>query len=168
MNTRIVVNGQTLLAGKDKPVELQRQLDELARSLAEQNANPVSGVLEGSDRTAVQMATAQQFIINGRRYSSIDEMPPAERKLFEQMRGMLIDQAFGKAQPAGQATANVAGESTANRATALQPIAYLNAPTFLSPGREASDLAWLVQLFLLLLGITIGLAVAVAIWFALK
>jgi len=166
MNTRIVVNGSTLVAGKEKPVELQRQIDELTRSLAEQQVNQsATEAIGGTDGTAVQVTTSQQFVINGRSYKSLEEMPPADRKLFEQMRGLLVDQALGK----GSATAaNAPGPPNSSHTASIEPIISFTAPTFLLPNQEDSDLAWLGPFFLLLLGISIGLAIAVALWFALK
>ena len=169
MNTRIVVNGSTFLAGKEKPVELQRQIDQLTRSLAEQQVNQsATKAIGGTDGAAVQVATSQQFVINGRRYKSLEEMPPADRKLFEQMRGLLVDQAFGKGPATAGAAANFPGPPNESGATSIEPVISYAAPRFLAPSQEDSDLAWLGPFFLLLLGISIGLAIAAALWFALK
>jgi hypothetical protein len=168
MNTRIALSGQTFIAGKDVPLQLQQQVEQFVQGLADQNGNGVPDVLEGSANGVVQMAKSQQFIINGRRYGSLEEMPLAERKLFEQMRGLLIDQTFGNGQATAGGAGNVPSLAINQDASAPHQGVYSASPTFLSPGREGSDLAWFVQLFVLLLGIAIGLAIAVAVWFALK
>src|SRR5262245_30753711 len=120
MSTRILFTGQTLLSSKDAPPQRQQQVEQLLQGLADQNGNGVPDVLEGSDSGTAQMATSHQFIVNGRRYRSIDEMPPAERGLFEQMRGMLVDQALGKGQSAQGATPYLPGSST-HRAASTSP-----------------------------------------------
>jgi hypothetical protein len=168
MSTRILFTGQTFLAGKDVAPALQQQVEQLMQGLSDQNGNGVPDVLEGSGNGSGPIAKSQQFIVNGRRYSSIDEMPSAERKLFDQMRGIFIDQAFGGSQSEASAAPSLPAQGVAGDPPISQPGDVSSVPTILNPSPESSDLGWLVQFFVLLLGILIGLAIAVTAWFALK
>jgi len=84
------------------------------------------------------------------------------------MRGMFVDQAFGGSQSEASASPNLPAQGVAGDPRISQPGVLASVPTILSPGRESSDLGWLVQFFVLLLGIVIGLAIAATAWFALK
>lgn len=171
MTTKIAIGGQTLIAGREMPVELQQQLEQLVRNVAEENGQPAAGIFDPVNATAIKVATAQQFVINGHRYRSLDEMPPAERKVFEQARNLLLNQAFRGEALAGT-TENPPGLLLTSDATPRQPMSsadvLASSPTLFSPGHEESELGWLVHLFVLLLGIVIGLALAAAVWSALK
>jgi len=165
MNTQIAFSGQTFIASQEVPPQLKQQIEQLLQ--ADQNGNGIPDVLEApASGNGLQMAKSQQFVINGRRYGSLEEMLPAERKLFEQMQRLLINQAFGQTPDTG--AGNPPSLTFDQAASGQRQTTFVTSPTFLSPGREGSDLAWFVQLFLLLLGIAIGLAIAVALWFALK
>ena len=166
MNKQIAFSQNMFFAGKEVPPELRQQLEQLAQGLVDKCADGGPHAARRADQAAVHVATAQQFVINGHRYSSLEEMPPAERKLFEQLRGALLVPALGGHQP-DRLPGTLVSESLPG-SRAFSGAASPSAPTLLSPGAEPSQLSWLVEFFVLIFGIAIGLAIAVWVWFALK
>ena len=164
---KIIVNGQTW-AGSDKPSpDVQKQLDKIVETLADKNGNGVPDILEQDGKPAVQFCSSSRIVINGRSYTSLEEMPPADRQLFEQMQAGLAKQGWGAV--AGLIGARVpattpltpadsSGREAANRAPLASALLI----------SEEGDSRWLFNLLLLLVGIFIGLAIAIGVWFALK
>jgi len=171
MTTPIAFFGETLVAGPDVPPELRQQLEQLVLKVQSGSDQAGAGVLEASSSPAIKIASSHQIVVNGHRYGSLEEMPPAERQLFEQLRSLLFAQTFGQAKSSPITTGTVPGLPMAGKELqqpAVSPDALNTLPTFLSPGGEESQLSWFVQLFVLLLGIGVGLVIAVAVWSALK
>ena len=171
MTTPIAFFGKTLVAGQDVPPELRQQLEQLVLKVQSGNDQAGEGVLEASSSPAIKIATSQQIVVNGHRYGSLEEMPLAERQLFEQLRSLLLQQTFGQGQSPATTTGTVPGLPLAGNdslQSAKTPSALNSLPTFLSPGREESQLSWIVQFFVLIFGIAIGMVIAVAVWSALK
>jgi hypothetical protein len=160
MKTQIAVTGHTLVSGEKLTPEMRQQVEQLVQTLqAGASSNvPLSATVGGQPAVA---AVTRQFIVNGHRYTSLEEMPENERKLFQQVGSALLTQGLGG--PQAVAIDSVAGQQSKN-ALPMQAAA----PTFLNPGKEESDLGWLVQFFVLVLGVAIGLGIAGAIWFAVK
>jgi hypothetical protein len=171
MTTPIAFFGKTLVAGPDVPPELRQQLEQLVLKVQSGNDQAGTGVLEASSSPAIKIATSHQIVVNGHRYGSLEEMPPAERQLFEQLRSLLLEQTIGQGQTANTTTGIVPGlppDGNTLQPRPVSPDALNSLPTFLSPGREESQLSWLIQFFVLLFGIGVGLVIAVAVWSALK
>src|SRR5262245_66462130 len=96
MTTPVAFFGKTFIAGQEVPPELRQQLEQLVLKAQDQTGQQGAGVLEASGSPAIKIATSHQIVVNGHRYGSLDEMPPAERQLFEQLRGLLLEQTFGQ------------------------------------------------------------------------
>jgi hypothetical protein len=160
MKTQIAITGHSFVSGDKLPPEMRDQAEQVLQTLQGTTFNDGQTPATICGQPAVAAVT-QQFIVNGHRYASLDEIPENERKLFEQVSNALLAQALGGAKscsPAG------AVDEPQHAAGFVPP----TSPTFLNPGKEESDLGWLVQFFVLILGVIIGLAIAGAVWFAIK
>jgi len=160
MKTQIAVTGHTIVSGENLTPEMRERVEQVLQGLEATATNDAQtpATIAGLPATA---AVTQQFIVNGHRYTSLNELPDKDRRLFEQVSNALLAQTLGSAKsysPVGTAF-------EPPNPTGLVPTA---SPTFLNPGKDESDLGWLVQFFVLILGVIIGLAIAGAVWFAIK
>lgn len=109
---KIVVNGREYSSPDEMPADVRTAFEGALATLADKNGNGVPDILElhlgtltrsvsegvaggSSALPATTVVTTQKFVINGREYDSIDQMPPELRRQFEQVQSLLA----GSAQP---------------------------------------------------------------------
>ena len=160
MNTQITITGHSSASGEELTPEMRERVEQVLQTLQAPAANDAqtTAMIGGQPGVA---AMRQQFIANGHRYTSLNEVPDKDRRLFEQVSNALLAQTLGGAK---SCAANGAALEPRHSAGFVPPAS----PTFLNPGKDESDLGWLVQFFVLILGVIIGLAIAGAVWFAIK
>jgi hypothetical protein len=82
----IIFNGQVYDSLDDMPAEARQAYERAMSILADRNQNGVPDVLEGVmplGSGQVQIVSANKIIVNGKTYSSPDEMPPDARQAYE-------------------------------------------------------------------------------------
>ncbi len=83
----IIFNGQVYNSLEEMPAEARQAYEQAMSVLADRNQNGVPDILEGVlplGSGAVQIISANKFIVHGKTYSSPDEMPPEARQAYEQ------------------------------------------------------------------------------------
>ena len=86
----IVVNGKSYASLDEMPPEVRQEYEQALGMLADKNQNGMPDVFEGMLGTGnvnVQTPTvvgSSQFIVDGKIYSSVDELPPDARQKYEQ------------------------------------------------------------------------------------
>lgn len=148
---KIVMNGREFQSRDELPAELREQYDQFTSLLADKDGNGIPDGLEGK-LPAMKLAAgmspltmvAQKIIVNGREYSSVEELPADVRRQI--------------------------GDQVATALTRAQPLDGLEIPTPLITFGAAGGRQWnLPSIGLALVGgIIIGLAIALGILFAIK
>ena len=100
VTTRITVDGKTYASVEEMPADVRREYEEtIGRLLADRDGNGVpdvfeSGTVEGADVARVT-TTSEVYEINGRRYDSLDDVPPEFREMLAPSRGLHIHLRWG-------------------------------------------------------------------------
>ena len=144
----ISFNGQEYDSPDSMPPEVRRLYDLAAGMLSDTNQNGVPDMLEGALTNATPViSTMTQFVVDGKTYSSLDELPPEARRRYEEALRRFdanadgVPDAFapmlpGQPQPAAPA-AKVQGSTTPH-------------VTMVGEGRGISA-AWLAAIALIVL-----------------
>jgi hypothetical protein len=92
----IIVNGKMYTSVDEMPPEIRQAYEQAMSVLADKNQNGVPDILEGvmaTDGINVQTTpitiSSSQFIVDGKTYSSVDELPPEARAKYEQAMAKL-------------------------------------------------------------------------------
>ena len=127
----IIVNGKSYASLDELPPDVRQQYEQAMGVLADQNQNGVPDVFEGMLNTGSAQtitSTSSQFIVDGKTYSSVDELPPEARQKYEQALPK-INQAMSDANQNGvpdifenQAAAQPPTRSTYAATTASPPL----------------------------------------------
>jgi hypothetical protein len=97
---KIVVNGREFSSPDQMPPDVRAAYEQAMSALADKNGNGIPDILEmhldpaklnaamcgASAGTTV--ISAQKFIINGREYDSVEQMPPEDRRHFEAIQSL--------------------------------------------------------------------------------
>ena len=106
--TRITVNGTTYESVEQMPPDVRDQLERAMAMLADRNQNGVPDVLEGGKldvhstagetTTHITAETKHEYIVDGRRYESLKDLPPAVRAALNSPQSHPSRAGYGKMQ----------------------------------------------------------------------
>ena len=124
--TRISVNGQTYSSVEQMPPDVRRQYETAMNLLADKDGNGIPDILEGKALPSTSQTggtitpiltntTVSRVVVNGKEYSSWDEIPADLR------------QAFEKARASGNATTNTNVLVTQQSSLTSQPFSITTA-----------------------------------------
>jgi hypothetical protein len=104
---KIVVNGREYASPDELPAEARADYERAMSALADKNGNGIPDILEmdlgalsrsvseSGKGPATTVITSQKFVINGREYESVEQMPPDDRRQFDRVQSLLA----GGSQP---------------------------------------------------------------------
>jgi hypothetical protein len=98
---KITYNGQRYSSLEALPPEARRLFAEMTSHWADRNGNGIPDVFEtdATDRE-ITLTSDRKIVVNERTYSNVDELPPADREMLQQIRGLfdrMLDGEPGKA-----------------------------------------------------------------------
>jgi hypothetical protein len=87
---KIIFNGREYSSVDEMPPDVREAYERITRTFADSDGDGVPDVLEGLAGNTVSTTTSK-IVVNGREYSSVDEMPPDVRQIYERMAEMRAD-----------------------------------------------------------------------------
>ena len=79
-HSRITMNGKTYGRVEEMPADVRQQYERAMSMLPDRDGNGVPDVLEGkASPSDAGVTTVTRFVVNGREYTSLDELPDAVR-----------------------------------------------------------------------------------------
>ena len=103
MTRKIIVNGQEFSSVEEMPPAVRRQYEQAMSALADRDGDGVPDIMQsglsgmsgmeelGDGFHKVEVETRSEYVVDGNEYSSLDEMPPEVREMFERMTRDLPD-----------------------------------------------------------------------------
>jgi hypothetical protein len=86
---KIIFNGQEYDSLEAMPAEVRQLYQMAAGLLADRDQNGVPDIFEGSEAAPTTVVQSTQFIVDGKVYTSLDELPAEARQKYEQAMGRL-------------------------------------------------------------------------------
>jgi hypothetical protein len=104
--TTLTFNGKTYHSAAEMPADVRQAYQAMiGKLIADKNGDGVADVMQGrvEDQPKMSVQTSKHYVVNGRRYESLDAMPPEVREAFTaarsggrvQGRNMQIDSSPG-------------------------------------------------------------------------
>jgi len=87
---RIIFNGREYSSADEMPADVREAYERITKTFADSDGDGVPDVIEGLGGNTVSTTTGK-IVVNGREYSSVDEMPPDVRQIYERMTKMRAD-----------------------------------------------------------------------------
>lgn len=84
----IVIDGQTYNNVSEMPPEVRARYEQAMRSLGDEDRDGMPDVFTAAAPAPV-MSSGMKFVVDGREYNSIDDLPPEARAKYEQAMGIL-------------------------------------------------------------------------------
>ena len=81
---KIIFNGQEYDSPEAMPPEVRQLYQMAAGLLADRDQNGVPDIFEGAEAAPARVLQSTQFIVDGKAYSSLDELPAEARQKYEQ------------------------------------------------------------------------------------
>ena len=112
MTKKIIVNGQEYSSVEEMPPDVRRQFEQAMSALADRDGDGVPDIMQsglsgmsgmedlGDGFHKVEVETRSEYVVDGKEYSSLDDMPPAAR---EMLGRMMRDRPDGGGSDANQA-----------------------------------------------------------------
>jgi hypothetical protein len=105
---KIIVNGREYAGPEHLPPDVRAHYERAMSTLADRNGNGIPDILEMQPGQAggktgdppVRIVTSQKLVINGRQYDSVEQMPAEDRRLLEEIQGVMAQGDNTSAQPA--------------------------------------------------------------------
>lgn len=82
MTLKIVFNGQEYDGVDAMPPDVRKEYELALESLRKSGGEEILSVLQHSDGTHIK-ATFREIVVNGKKYDSVDAMPPDVRRTYE-------------------------------------------------------------------------------------
>jgi len=84
MMAKIIFNGQEYDSPEAMPAEVRQLYQMAAGLLADRDQNGVPDIFEGGEAAPTTVVQSTQFIVDGKVYTSLDELPAEARQKYEQ------------------------------------------------------------------------------------
>lgn len=84
----IVIDGKTYSSASEMPPDVRARYEKAMSTLRDQDRDGVPDALNAASSTQV-VSNATKFVVDGREYTSLDDLPPEARAKYEQAMGML-------------------------------------------------------------------------------
>jgi hypothetical protein len=100
---KIVVNGREYSSPDQMPPDVRAGYEQAMSVLADKNGNGIPDILEmqldpaklsaamSGASPGTTVITGQKFVINGREYDSVEQMPQSDKRHYEQLQALLPD-----------------------------------------------------------------------------
>ena len=161
MTKKIIVDGQEFSSVEEMPPDVRRQYEQAMGALADRDGDGVPDIMQsglsgmgdtGDGFHKVEVETRNEYVVNGREYSSLDEMPPAARDMIGRMMRDVPDGAGGDAVQNFEVEI-IEGDAPGIRASGTRRFAQrsgMSSPSTSTGGESPSRgrLGWFVALIL--------------------
>lgn len=146
---RITFNGQEYDSPDAMPPDVRRLYDLMSGMLADKDGDGMPDMFEGVDGNNASITTqTTQFVVDGKVYTNLDDLPPEARRRYEQtMRRFDAD---GDGVPDILASVSSGAAPAAPAALTSPPTSQPPHVTVIGEGSGLSP-AWLAAIFLILL-----------------
>lgn len=84
----IVIDGKTYNSVNDMPPDVRAKYEKAMSAFRDENRDGTPDVFEASSSSQV-VANTMKFVVDGREYNRIEDLPPEARAKYEQAMGML-------------------------------------------------------------------------------
>jgi hypothetical protein len=84
----IVIDGKTYTSPNEMPPDVRAKYEKAMRPLRDQDRDGVPDLFNAASSTQVVSST-NKFVVDGREYKGIEDLPPEARAKYEQAMGML-------------------------------------------------------------------------------
>jgi len=176
----IVFNGKTYHSVDEMPPDIRQAYEQVMSAFADKNQNGMPDVLEGMlDKNTNDLniqSSSTSIIYDGKKYDSVEQLPPEGRQKYDQAMGKLdadkngipdflesivgmSSAASGTLQQVQRDTSNLTPSQPAFPSSPYVPV---NSPSAIEP--ENNSLRWLIISIGLILVLGLG---AIGVWFLL-
>jgi hypothetical protein len=161
MTKKIIVDGQEFSSVEEMPPDVRRRYEQAMSALADRDGDGVPDIMqsglsgmedEGDGFHKVEVETRNEYVVDGKEYSSLDEVPPEAREMLGRMMRDMPDGAGGDGVQ-GFEVEIIEGDAPGIRASGTRRIAQRSrmSPSPGAMGGESPSrgrLGWFVALIL--------------------